>query len=239
MAHTETDVESLLPCKTSPRPRLLLVWSTADDAFQMTRAQEFANAATMLLPTLAIFLVCVAPPGNAPKANAPKANARALLFLAGSALHFPASCAYHVSAALNRLPDRIDNDLRRLDQTYAHAVAALFTIALVPLNVLGSLFAALSAAINLRGMVFIWDPATSNDGRRWRWLTASTLLPTLPLLARGELHFFATATAAVLIGGLPFIPIVNRHVFAGWGHALFHVVLALYAHALASSAANI
>lgn len=231
MAHTETDVESLLPCKNSPRPRLLLVWSTADDAFKMTCAQEFANAATMLLPTLAIFLVCVAPPGNASKANA-----RALLFLAGSVLHFPASCAYHVSAALNRLPHRIDNDLRRLDQTYAHAVAALFIIALVPLNVLGWLFAALSAFVNLCGIRFIWDPATSNDGRRWRWLTISAFLPTLPLLARQELHFFITATAALLVGGLPFIPIVNHHVFAGWGHALFHAVLAIYAHALASSA---
>jgi len=64
----------------------------------------------------------------------------------------------------------------------------------------------------------------------------SSLLPTAPVLQRGEARNFLLASAGILLGGLPFVPRINQHVFKGWGHALFHVNLSAYAYGLGSSA---
>ena len=230
------DVESLLPastplspCSHSPRPRLLLVWARKVDPFQMTRRQELSNAASMALPTLAVLLVCI---------NTLQLNSRISFLLVGSALHFPASCAYHVSAALHRLSDRIDNDLRRLDQTYAHIVAFLYVAALAPTNFAGAVLTCCALAWNLLGVFFLWNASTASDGRRWRVLSVSAVMPVAPLAMRGHVNYSLALSLICALGAVPFIPSVNKRVFHGWGHTLFHVSLGMYAYVCALSAST-
>ena len=112
----------------------------------MTPLQELCNAVTIVPP--GALLVCA------------HWRRRPLLALAG-ALQTPAAFAYHASVA--RLGHRIDNDLRRLDQTMQHIAAVCLTYELSGCAVAYTLLAAAYAAYSVR---CLWHPATSNDGRR-------------------------------------------------------------------------
>ena len=195
----------------------------------MTRRQELSNAASMALPSLAVLSVCII---------TSQLNIRISFLLLGSALHFPASCAYHVSAALDRLPDRIDNDLRRLDQSYAHLVALVYIAALAPTNFAGAVLTCCALAWNLLGVFSLWHASTANDGRRWRMLSVSAVMPVVPLAMQGHVNYSLALLLICVLGGVPFIPPVNKRVFHGWGHTLFHVSLGMYAYVCALSAST-
>ena len=64
-------------------------------------------------------------------------------------------------------------------------------------------------------------------------LLLSAFVATLPMLLRGDVHNYAVAIGAVLSGALAFV--FNARL-QGWGHALFHVLLAPFVWALAASA---
>jgi hypothetical protein len=150
-------------------------------------------------------------------------------------MHLPVSFTYHLSAAFNRYPDRLDNDMRRLDQSMQHVVGTIFSYALS-----GSLkFALLNLVINFFGVKQLWEVKTSNDGKRWIPVMICVLMYTSPMLWRGDVSNYGLAMASMVIGGVSFVPQLNKHIFMGWGHTIFHTVLVFYAQALANSAGKI
>ena len=152
-------------------------------------------------------------------------NSFVTVLLVGSAMHLPVSFTYHLSVAFERYQDRLDNDMRRLDQSMQHVAGTVFSFALS-----GSLgYTALNLALNLRGLYYLWAKETSNDGKRWVPVLLCVLMYTAPMLWRGDYQNYGVAVASMAVGGAAFVS-------SGWGHAVFHTVLVVYAQALANSA---
>ena len=195
----------------------------------MSPVQEAMNAITMTLPSaslLSLLLLSQRP--------TPMNHAQGLL-LFGTLMHLPISFSYHMGAAMGMFGSRLDNSMRRLDQGMQHAMCAAFSMALS-----GSKgYACANLLINLFFAVQLWMPGTSNDGRRWVPVAACTFFYTLPMLWRGDLQNYVVAVASMAMGGTAFIPSVNASVFGGWGHSIFHCLLAIYARALARSAGQV
>jgi hypothetical protein len=187
----------------------------------MTPIQEISNAVTMVLPTWVIaWNACL------------NSSSMVVLLLVGSCIHLPFSLLYHTCAALKCYPDRIDNDLRRLDQSMQHVVGTMFSFALS-----GSFkYAALNLIFNAMCIRRLWDADTSNDGKRWISVMQCILMYTLPIIWRGDVYNYVLAISSIGVGGLCFIPCMNCRVFNGWGHTVFHLLLSVYAQALANSA---
>ena len=193
-------------------------------AYAMTPAQEVSNAVSMILPT-AVFAF------NSWKSP----NKLVMILLVGSSMHLPISFTYHLSAAFNRYPDRLDNDMQRLDQSMQHVVGTIFSYALS-----GSWkFALLNLIINSFGIKQLWNAKTSNDGKRWILVMVCVLMYTSPMLWRGDIQNYALAMGSMLIGGISFVPQLNKHIFLGWGHTIFHTVLVVCAQGLSDSAHKI
>ena len=140
----------------------------------MSPAQEVGNAVSMVLPTAVLAFNAWADP-----------NSFVTVLLVGSAMHLPVSFTYHLSVAFERYQDRLDNDMRRLDQSMQHVAGTVFSFALS-----GSLgYTALNLALNLRGLYYLWAKETSNDGKRWVPVLLCVLMytaPGLPELWRGR-----------------------------------------------------
>lgn len=192
--------------------------------YAMTPTQELLNAVTMILPTAVLAINVWQNP-----------NRMVVILLVGSSMHLPVSFTYHLGAAFRRYPDRIDNDMRRLDQSLQHVIGAMFAFALS-----GSLpYLLLNTATNAVGIIDLWDSRKSNDGKRWMPLTVSVIGYTLPMLWRGDFPNYSLATGSMLIGGLAFVPEFNKKLLFGWGHTVFHIMLVVYAQALADSARHL
>ena len=189
--------------------------------YVMHPAQEVGNAISMMLPTAILAFNAWTEP-----------NRLVMVLLVGSSMHLPISFTYHLGAAFNRYPDRLDNDMRRLDQSMQHVVGTIFSFALS-----GSFtYMVLNLALNLRGLYLLWNKDTSNDGKRWVPVLFCVLMYTAPMLWRGDYQNYGMAVASMAVGGVSF---VNKTIFFGWGHTAFHVVLMVYAQALANSARKI
>ena len=175
----------------------------------MTPAQEIANALSMFLPTLVLAYH-----------SANSGNSWVFLLLLGACMHLPVSFTYHLSVAWGRYADRIDNDMRRLDQTLQHVVSTLYSYVLSQ----GSTgYMLLNLAINARGVARLWDPRTSNDGRRWQAIFVSGVFYMLPVLAGGKVLHFLSAFLAFLLGG------TAAFVFngSGYGSLVLHLLMAV------------
>ena len=187
----------------------------------MTPTQEGCNALSMLLPCMFIGHSYWASP-----------DPHVAVILCGGLIHLPAVIAYHMRAALGRLDDVIDNDLRRLDQTYAHIVASVYSYALS-----GSAeYAVFNGLVNAYFISQVWRSSTSNDGKRWTSLLMSVGLYTAPMIYRKDIENYTRAVASVVIGGALFVPCVNYKMLGGWGHCLFHVMMIMHGLALSESA---
>lgn len=199
--------------------------SNPHDRFRMTPAQEMANAVTILLPTCVFWLMTM-------RRHCGQCGCLVGL-LVGSAAHLPVSFTYHLSAALGRYPDRLDNDMRRLDQSMQHATATVFAFAL-HYGEWPTYYCWLTSAFNLWCILQIWR---RNDGqRRWVHVLLSVLMYTTPIVFKDRTTTtYAVAMASFALGGAAFIPEVNQRVFHGWGHALFHLSLCPFAYGLAKA----
>ena len=187
----------------------------------MHPVQEIANAASMLVPAAVIL-------HYAHHTCSPLVAT----LLIGTVMHLPVSMAYHICAALNRFPDRLDNDMRRLDQTLQHVASTLFAYSLTGFPQ----WALVCSVFNGLGIHFLWHPRTSNDGKRWIPINLCVHLYMLPMLWRGDLTNFLIAFESFWMGGIFFVPFINAEYFCGWGHCVFHIALAVHVYALAESA---
>jgi len=200
----------------------------------MTSLQETLNAFTILLPTTAILLFYVLYLERFPE-NA--ARAKLLFLLLGSAMHMPVSFTYHLGVAFGRYPDRLDNDMRRLDQSLQHVAGTIFAFALSSGEWYCTFFTFLNLLLNSLWIIAIWR--TKNDGKRWMSVFFSILLYTLPILFR-NFRIYALTLVSVVVGGTAaFVPYINLKVMGGWGHCFFHLCLCVFAYALILSEVSV
>eukprot|EP00960_Hanusia_phi_P078450 768817-Hanusia_phi.AAC.12 len=183
----------------------------------MTPVQEVVNAITMILPTAVLAV-------NAWNSQ----NKLVMILLMGSSMHLPVSFTYHLSVAFNRYSDRLDNDMRRLDQSLQHVVGVMYSFALS-----GSFeYFLLNLIFNARAVIHLWDSKKSNDGKRWIPIMFCVLMYTFPMLWRGDFCNYGLAMVSMIIGGVSFVPQLNTRVCRGWGHTVLHTILMVYAQAL-------
>jgi hypothetical protein len=155
-AHNESERRNLRfsECKCGALSR------QTPDLYAMSSCQEVANALSMFAPSLALLLSVWEEP-----------HALVMVLLIGTAMHLPVSFTYHLSCALQHFPDRIDNDLRRLDQSLQIVSGSLFAVALS-----GSwLYGLVHLLVHFRGICTMWLARTSNDGMRWKNIALSVL----------------------------------------------------------------
>jgi len=187
------------------------------DEKQMTPDQELANAMTMVA-SWSVFLF----------GFIFRCSLRSGLLLVGSSVHLPASVGYHMNMALEVGRDRIDNDWRRLDQSFQHVAATIFAFAVSE----SWGYASFCFCFNAIGVLKLWHVRYSNDEKRWAHVTVGVFLYMLPLLWKRLWFCFGLASGSMLVGGLGFVHWLNEGFLFGWGHAFFHVMLVVHAYAL-------
>ena len=187
----------------------------------MNHRQEIANAVSMLLPAAVILYYALE-----------TKHTLVWILVVGTMMHLPVSFTYHLSAACCRYPDRIDHDMRRLDQSLQHVACIIFAFATS-----GSIFYAVATwKFNFYFIYKLWDPKTTNDGKRFIPINIAVHFYLLPLLWRGDYENFLIAFESFWMGGVFFVPWINAEYFGGWGHCVFHAALAIHSYALAASA---
>ena len=176
---------------------------------------EVLNALTMLPSPLILFWRAVNLPG--------------LLAAAAISIQVPFSIAYHVREAVRIYFDedgcRLDNHWRRMDQTVQHVAQMILTYAVTQ----SSEYTAVIAAFHVHAMLQLWNPAASNDGRRWTMVAMGVGLYTLPVAVSGRVGLFAYSVVPMVIGSV--VAFVPSFRFSG-SHALMHACSWLHADAL-------
>jgi hypothetical protein len=154
-----------------------------------------------------------------------------LLFL-GTAYHLPLSFLFHWKCATDSNIEPTTSEFKKLDQTYIHFASILYVVAINPrLDYLLPV-----VAYNVITVCLCWRPFLYLVGRHWILVYAALLAPLFPLIVFDtQYQNFVVGFCGITLGGIPFTEPVNTNVFKGWGHALFHLLTTLYAHALCSA----
>ena len=188
----------------------------------MQPIQEVANAVSMLAPALVILYYAYT-----------TRDLFVTTLLIGTLMHLPISFTYHLCAALGRFPNRLDNDMRRLDQTMQHVASTIFACALSGHHIGWTL---VCVVLNTLCIFYLWDRRISNDGKRWIPINLCVHLYLLPMLWRGDTANLVWAFKSFWVGGFFFVPWINKGYMFGWGHCIFHAALTVHVCALAESA---
>jgi hypothetical protein len=209
-------------------------WSAMDfvttTKSNMTFAQEFANAVSMMVPSLVVIHhYHFADPAACFWSVHTKA-------VGGSALlHLPFSFSYHLMCAFDCYEDRVDCVGRKLDQTFIHVASALCAFGLSGGD---GLYTAGMAILQTWYIAKLWMPGVhDNSFERRSNVFLSVILYTLPMFWRGDhANFFRAFVGSFMTGASAFA--FNRY-FYGWGHSTSHVVLGVFMHCLLASASMI
>lgn len=179
----------------------------------MSNNQELLNALTITLPSLYLIY---------------NYNNNIILLLLSSLIHLPFSFIYHLLVIHDNYGDKIDNNLRRLDQSFQHISIIIFSYAISK----SILFLLFNIIFNFYSIYLIWNKKTSNDMKRWQNICLNGILYKTYLLYDQKYYLYVYTIFIYLLCGFPFIPNINILYFNGYGHALSHVLLILYADAL-------
>lgn len=182
---------------------------------------EAANAITMLAPSIVLLR-------RLRESREP--NSLLLVLACCTLLHLPVGAGYHAGAALGLYRCPVDNFMRRLDQTVQHLAGIAFSYALSS----GSpAYTLVNAVPNVYWAWQIWQPGCQRG--RWVYVGVSVALYTLPMLVlRGDAGNYLLAMSSMALGGYAAFVSGNP-----WGHSAFHLLLGIFAEALASSACKI
>lgn len=188
------------------------------------------NCVTMLAPSLVLLL----------RRHSHHTNVHdAKLLLAATLLHLPFGMGYHGAAAalgqlssreaLHKLPFGTVEALRKLDQTVQHLCGVALAYALSG----GCLwYTALNVPPNLAWAWQIWHHDCAKD--RWVWVGCSVCMYTLPILVwKRDFVNYVVAMSSIGLGAAAAFVFRLR-----WGHAAFHLLLGVFADALAQSVAG-
>jgi len=193
----------------------------------MTPVQEVWNAITMLGPAALLAYYWFDPPTDAFWNKYTKACAF------GIYVHLPFSLAYHLLLAGRYLSDAVDNAARKLDQSFIH-VTCIF----VAYGLSGSVLYTLGMMVlNARCIMQLWAPGASEKlSERMNNIRVCATLYLLPMVYRGEYWDFCCAFFWLGLAGQC---AASNHIFAGWGHSLFHALLVPYCSFAIHSAADV
>ena len=147
-------------------------------------------------------------------------NFAGLLACSAIATQVPFSIVYHSYESFKisqGIADcRIDNHLRRMDQTMQHIAQIVLTYAITQ----SVLYTEAIACFHCVACVQLWHPSTTNDGKRWCMVAIGVCAYTLPLLLKHQFIIFSYAVFPMVIGCVfAFVPAFK---FNG-AHALMHV----------------
>lgn len=203
--------------KTNETPWRVSIYSRwtatlATMSSEMTPAQEMCNAVSMVIPAAILM------------ARGLHSVPMACLQI-GTLVHLPSSFLYHLNASRRCYTDRIDNRMRRIDQTMQHVAGTLFSFAISR----SAGYTLLICLPNLAWIYYIWHPSTSNDRKRWKGVACSVFLYTIPMIFRRDYKNFLGCLFSLCSAGACFLCV------DGWGHALFHAMMGPFAYFLSSS----
>lgn len=213
---------SMQPAKTSAGS------AAPQRGFCMSKEQELANAASMVLPSALLWLWWRSPPEGF------EWNAQTLVMALGTVVHLPVSMTYHMQCALRRVMDPVDCFWRRMDQSCIHANCALFAWSLSG----SALYFTANAALNARFVQRLWQPETADRSfeRRTNILVAVVLF-TLPMLWRRDFaNYFSALFGCWGTAGVAFV--FNERC-GGWGHTAAHVLMGGFQAFLLDSASRV
>jgi hypothetical protein len=179
----------------------------------MTENQELLNAITILLPSVYLLY---------------NYNNNIILLLLTTLIHLPFSFIYHLKVYNKLLPNRIDNNLRRLDHTFQHVSIIIFSYIISK----SILFLLINIINNIYSIYYIWDKKTSNDMKRWENVCLNGLFINIYLLYDKKYYLYLYINIIYLLCGFPFIPNINKKYFYGYGQSISHCLLVLYANAI-------
>mmetsp|Transcript_111186 Transcript_111186/g.313773 ORF Transcript_111186/g.313773 Transcript_111186/m.313773 type:complete len:232 (+) Transcript_111186:94-789(+) len=192
---------------------------------------ELCNAVSMLPPSLLLCHRWLWPP-------VPHFwNHYMGVMAVGIVVHMFFSVNYHLQVAAEIVDDPLDNNARRLDQSFVH-IAAICTSyaesASISFTVVAGLF-------NAWCILRLWGVVGGHDTRRHRTLgiILALLLYISPMLVRGDHTNFIGAFACFLAGLTFFAGSACFGLGAGWGHVLLHMMLWPFTHYLLASAAAV
>jgi len=149
---------------------------------------------------------------------------RFMLFMFGLWFHCVFSILYHLRCAFKCDRHHVDNAYRRLDQSAIHLTCAIWAFCLS-----GSfIYGAVVLLINAWCVVQLWQPGPHS----WGWmvrarLTTTTFLYLLPMAFRkGQFQNFGYSLVSISVAFLCFA--FSQRWLYGYGHAVFHLILAPY-----------
>jgi len=179
--------------------------------------QEIMNAATMMVPVRCMSLEMLAS-----RYAETRWHCRSMLFMLALWFHCVCSVVYHVRCAFKCDRHHLDNVSRRLDQSAIHGVCVIWAFCLSGSFVYGGLVFLISAWC----IIQLWQPGPASWGVMVRArLTTATVLYLLPMAFRkGQLANFAYAMVLISVAFLRFA--FSKRWLHGYGHALFHLILA-------------
>jgi hypothetical protein len=187
----------------------------------MTPFQEYMNAISMIGPTICCLYFCY----ERQISDFSREHDKLVMsFCVGTALHMPFSVVYHVRCALCQRKDRLENNLRCLDQTFIAVASIFFAFALT-----GSLqYSFICLLYNAATIYRLWTGRTMEvERKKERRLTLAlgVMMYLIPIaLMRGSLAFikcFLTFFASAFAFAKP-------DMFRGFGSLIFHIGMAPY-----------
>lgn len=180
----------------------------------MTSNQEVLNAVTMVIPTTVIIYDVIT------KIVEP----HTYLLLFGVLMHLPISVFYHLSIAYGKYEHKIDNTLRRLDQSMQHVNIVIFSYIFSK----SVKFTLPNMIVNMYYIYALWHPKTSNDGKRWIPIAICSNISLLPILwSSRNAYNYLMAVVSFAVAGLSYV--YHLH---GYGHCIFHILLGFFTKAI-------
>ena len=177
---------------------------------RMTSTQEVCNALTMAAPSL-VFVYCWIS-----ESEIYTFHTKLIVFTGWT--HMYISLSYHMMCSLGYYDDRINCNLRKLDQSFIHMCGISNCVGLSGGDVL---FSTTAVVVNAWFICKLWIPGQHDFALERRLnVVLSTILYLLPQLLRGDLlNLFGC------VGGFFFAAVFFQlnWVFRGWGHSLSHL----------------
>jgi hypothetical protein len=188
---------------------------------QMGVHQELLNAGSMVFPSIYCLYYCM----RWNTMDLSNERDRLVVYMVlGTVAHMPWSVLYHLQCALMPHKDKIDNNFRRLDQTFIAVAAIMFSFALTG----STLFFYCCSALNGIVIYRLWSAGNTSPQRkveRRLGLALTTLVYQLPIaVVHSPLHFvkcFVTFFASAFAFARP-------EFFGGFGSFIFHVGMTPY-----------
>lgn len=199
-----------------------------DTDHSMSPVQEWANAWSMVLPTLLCVYFILSPP------HPNFWHRHTKLMAAGTFLHLPFSFTYHCLCALRAFPDPVNCTWRRLDQSFIHVVCIFYSYALSG----SELYGLGNALLNSWYVIRLWISGSHDNAfERRSNIAMAVMMYTLPMLFRGDLINYIAAVPGCW--GVSAALFAGNKWFGGWGHTVSHVGMLGYQFFLLRSASHV